>query len=494
MTKLRLRSILLLNAKAKGQKEMIELAEIRIELSPFMEKEGEGLSRLDICVRVDGYGVPEGGILAEIGESVAAADCCEIRDLVFASDEADRPVIFSVTHQETRPELHTIRFIAERPVEGAYCYRYSVLPRRAQEGDGCAPPFAFRAEEGGASGFGVAFLALPEFEKEQVAVRWNLGRMPDGSHGVCAFFEGEGEIRCSRDELWFAGFACGMLRRKTEGDLGVYWFGSSPFDVQETSGRLKQLFDCIRKFFGEREGLSYRIFVRRDPFADREKETAGYRSLLVDCSGRAMPAADSLTDLLSCGMTHSWIAMKDETAAAGRWYVDGCAAYYSLVLPLRAGLVTAEYVRQALERRAALYFGNPYRTLTNQEAGRLYWRDSAARQMFGARGFFYLVQTDGQIRRASQGKRSLDNLVLAMCAVPAERQTEKVYLRLLEEELGENGLGDYRRMAQGELQIPDEEMFDGLFSVRPTEEADDAGEGSCVRYHFRMRENEYKKR
>lgn len=442
---------------------------------------------VDLQVTVSGADTPAGGILAEMTETIVGVPCCETEGMVFAGADG-RQLEVRTTRQEASPHIHTIRYLADQPVNGTYSYCYRVYPRQVGKEGHSAPLFDFRREAGGVNGAGVAFLALPLFEQAQVSWQWDLSAMPQGAGAVCAFFEGDGSLTASRDTLLYSYYACGLYQKEADADFGMYWFAKPPFDVADAAARLRRLFAYMKDFFGEKEALPYRIFVRKDPFDDSGHGTAGQRSFLFGYSDKMAPTVDSLMDLLSHEMVHNWPTMSDEPAGAGTWYVEGCAEYYSIVLPLRAGITDLSHTERALNRRCEPYFGNPYRFMPNLEAGQIYWKDSAAQRMPYGRGFFYLARTDQQIRTASDGQRSLDDIVLALCAMPRGTQTEEDYLRLLRRELGEDGVRDFYAMKQGALMLPSADLFDGAFDVIQEEGPDDNGRENCIRCRFQLRQ------
>ena len=482
---------------------------MHIVCKPQPEPSCGSVAYIDVSVEVDRgeRRLAAGEILAEMTETIVGVPCCRMEGMTVrfpgssresaqgrasggsrAESAAQGLPEWEEVRQEASPHIHTVRFLAKKAAEGAYAYGYRVYPRQVGPEGHSAPLFDFRQEPGGVNGAGVAFLALPPFSQAQVRIDWDLSAMPEGSEAVCAYFEGSGELTASREELLYSYYACGALKKEACRDFGMYWFGEPPFDAAEAAGRLKRLFAYMKDFFGEAEEKPYRIFVRRDPFDDSGHGTAGQRSFLFGYSKAMAPTVDSLMDLLAHEMVHNWPTMRDEPAGTGTWYVEGCAEYYSVVLPLRAGITDGKHTEKALNRRADPYFGNPYRFMPNLELGKHYWEDSAAQRAPYGRGFFYLARTDARIRAVSGGKRSLDSLVLALCHSPAERQTEEEYRRLLKQELGEDGVREFDKMRQGTLMIPDRELFDGAFDILEETGPDDRGEGVCTRYRFRLRE------
>lgn len=477
--------------------------ELKIRCKPCWDEAGRTVGYMDIRVSVktapdeqpaaDKIASPpkddgrekEDVILAEIVEQIVGVPGCRTEGMRFSGPRGEIP--YREARQESSPHIHTIRYLAESEEVGEYEYEYRAFPRQVGPEGHSAPLFDLRREEGGINGAGVAFLALPAFETARVSVTWDMSEMPRGAEAVCAFFEGDGTLSASRDQLLYSYYGCGLLNKEAGGDFGMYWFGHPPFDAADAADRLRRLFEYMKDFFGEREEKPYRIFVRKDPFDDSGHGTAGQRSFLFGYSDKMAPSVDDLMDLLAHEMVHNWPAMEDEPAGLGTWYVEGCAEYYSIVLPLRAGITDPAHTEKALRRRCAPYFGNPWRYTPNLEAGKAYWKDSAAQRMPYGRGFFYLARTDMHIRRASCSQRSLDDIVLALCHIPGGRPTELCYRELLKKELGEDGLREYEAMCQGALMLPEEGMFDGAFWLRAEDGPDDTGEGSCTRYEFVLR-------
>src|SRR5262249_1002047 len=134
------------------------------------------------------------------------------------------------------------------------------------------------------------------------------------------------------------------------------------------------------------------------------------------------PTLDSMQSLLAHEMTHNWPAMEGEHGDTA-WYSEGAAEFYSLVLSHRAGVMTNADFMKEINERASGYYTNPYRTTANPEVAKHFWNDWAAQRLPYGRGFMYLVQVDAKIRAKSQGKRSLDDLVVEVYA--REKKQEK---------------------------------------------------------------------
>src|SRR6185437_2297425 len=95
-----------------------------------------------------------------------------------------------------------------------------------------------------------------------------------------------------------------------------------------------------------------------------------------------------------------------------------------------------------------------------------FWEDTRIRTLPYDRGAMYFAVLDGRIRRASGGKRSLDDLIREMvrrqrAGRPAD---DAAWLALVGHELGESGLRLHADMLAGKLMLPESGDFGPCFS------------------------------
>jgi predicted metalloprotease with PDZ domain len=166
-------------------------------------------------------------------------------------------------------------------------------------------------------------------------------------------------------------------------------------------------------------------------------------------------------------MAHTWPAMQGEHGDTA-WYSEGTAEYYSLALSWRAGAIPLEKVVKTLNERADAYYSNPYRALTNPQAAEKFWSDPVAQTVPYGRGWLYLVQTDAEIRQASKGQRSLDDVVkeLRRRQVAGKPYGIPQWLELVGQELGAaKAKAGYDHMVSGGLLVPLDAAFGPCLSV-----------------------------
>ena len=430
------------------------------------------ISSMDVSCRLSGLMISEGDALCTAQDVTVGIPFCPVEGEVrFTDDLGGLPA----TRGEDPPRasfVKTSSFFAGRSAQGDIRYAYRVLPRELPEGYTSSPYFDFRAEPGGANGAGLTFLMLPAKDMEatfELELFWDLEDMPEGSRGVWSLGAGDVTRAVSVQDALFSYYAVGNLNAEEEGDFGLYWFGTPPFDMAEVALRTKKLFRFMAGFFGDSEAC-YRIFARRDPFEKSGGGTAAARSFMFGYSAQTFLNVDDMQNLLAHEMSHNWPHMDDEPAGLATWYNEGCAEYFSVVLPYRAGLSSPEDVRSQVEDRAFKYYSNPMRALSNEALAALYWQDRRTQRVPYGRGFFYLANVDAEIRRASGGAHSLDDAVkeILLRRQSGGKPTPEDWLKIVSDLTGRDARPAYDAMAAGALIAPDPEIFGGMFAIEKT--------------------------
>jgi predicted metalloprotease with PDZ domain len=164
-------------------------------------------------------------------------------------------------------------------------------------------------------------------------------------------------------------------------------------------------------------------------------------------------------------MLHTWGPRLRPEGFQTQWFTEGTAVFYQRVLPLRAGLLTPERFLADLNETAVRYYTNSQIGAPNDEIGKRFWEDTRIRVLPHDRGAFYFSVVNDQIRKASGGKRSLDDVVLDL--VRRGRHGEILdgsgWVALLEKEVGPAARTTYDSMLAGGLMLPDSDAFGPCF-------------------------------
>jgi predicted metalloprotease with PDZ domain len=236
------------------------------------------------------------------------------------------------------------------------------------------------------------------------------------------------------------------------------WMGAPPFDPHPLMAWTNKLHGWMSGFFQDKAVPPYRVFLRYNPI-NAGGGTALTRSFLTTYG--ADTKGESLKGTLAHEMVHTWT-----DSDAGQWYGEGVAVHYQGLLPFRAGLLSPEAFLEDLNDTARRYYANPLNDTPDQEIAPRFWEDTRIRVLPYDRGGLYFAVLDGRIRRATGGKRSVDDLVLEMNRRRAAGQTtdDAAWVALVVEALGEDGRKLHQTMMAGGLMLPEADDFGPCFT------------------------------
>lgn len=438
-----------LRPAAPNAQRLIEWVEVNVVVQGLRAEAGQPLLRLPL-VSSNVQGV------ADALERLTVNDEAGVLALT-SSDEA------------TNPMTSYRRWSADRAVSGDVTVRYRVRVTNVPNMRGAAPPFEMRTEDGGVSGLGEMFIILPEGEGTyDVRVRWALDALTPGAVGLSSFGAGDiavDDVKTERlGEAFFMAGELGLYPDPTPGDgFFAAWQGQPPFDATEAMSWSADLYDDYLKFFREPGNPSYGVFIRRNlvnPGGGVELN----RSFVATFGDKT--DVEDLKLTLAHEMLHTFAgALDTPRGLESSWWSEGLATYYQRVLPYRMGHISADDFLKDLNTTAARYYTNALSDTPNAEIPARFWADTRVRVLPYDRGSMYFAVLDEQIRAASQGQRSLDDLLLA--AVEHRRQgqavTKAYWGDLLRGELGEAGPQGLEAMLNGALMLPGSSAFGACF-------------------------------
>jgi predicted metalloprotease with PDZ domain len=212
----------------------------------------------------------------------------------------------------------------------------------------------------------------------------------------------------------------------------------------------------------------YRVFLRTNPV--NPNGGVGLYSSFVATFDQNTKAKD-LELLLAHEMLHTFAPSLDEATdrlMSTQWFSEGLAIYYQRLLPLRAGLIEPADFLEDLNQTAGRYYTNALNNTPNDQIAPRFWEDTRIRVLPYDRGSMYLAVVNAQIRKASRGRRSLDDLVFALL----ERQRQgtsnspEVWIDLITKELGPAAKAEYESMLAGAVMLPESDAFGPCFERR----------------------------
>ena len=452
------------------------------ELTPV--REPGGIGRMHVRLTLFGADARAGDELARIRRRTVGVPGAEPLGTAVSDELGALP--FVLKEWEEYPVCY-LGVYAGRAARGPVVIEYDVAAGSRPDHGRHGPYFEWAAESGGVSGPGFAFLMAPAGFSGALSLVWHRERLEEGDRCVCTWGEGDLALEGPAELLTDCYYMLGPVRSVTEGEFGLYWLTEPEFDAQSLAAFTRDLFARMQAFFLDDRQV-YRVFMRED-HTETSGGTALRRSYMFGWNRRRQVSQVKRQILLAHEMVHNWPHLNDEPYGVTTWYSEGTAEYYSLVLPLRAGLISREQALRELQERTDAYYTNPTRHLSNMEAARAAWEDRRAQRLSYGRGLFYLAGADRRIRRASGGRVSLDDVVRALILKDRQGVTlgNQVYLDTVRGLCGLDETEALHAMCEGKDFAPDADSLDALFTVTPYDTAEQDTGKPAVSYRWGLR-------
>lgn len=213
----------------------------------------------------------------------------------------------------------------------------------------------------------------------------------------------------------------GDFRVLKAGTLRVAIRGAWRFRDADVLSMVKPIIESHNRFWGDAPSL-YLITVL--PIgAKPNTETAGGTGLGDAFAFYATPnmALDQhFRNGLAHEHMHTWIPLRvgrqspEDEGLAEAWLSEGFTDFYTYRLLARDGVAPLEEVVSAINEILLSYAFSSARNSTNAALGGAFWKDPAAQRMPYVRGLLVAAFADDRLRKASDGKRDLDDVMMAM--------------------------------------------------------------------------------
>jgi len=439
---------------------------ILILLKPEAPKAGK-IDVLDVSIQLSVGVVPAGAPLVRlplvtdnVKTSASALKKLEAKDDL-------GPLVLTSRDDPAGDEAYR-HWVAGRPVHGRLSLNYEVGIDDAPNARGAAPPLELRTEDGAFSGLLGTFAILPDSDHPyRLDLHWDFSAVAPGAIGVSTLGLGDASTPdpsppADLETNFVMGGALGREPAvpAADGFLSA-WQGSPPFDAHALMQWTHKLYAFDQTFF-ESRGKSYSVFLRYNPI-NAGGGVAIKSSFVGTFDQNTDPSDFKLT--LAHEMVHTFVGLMNESSAA--WYGEGIAVYYQRVLPFRAGLISRSDFLKDVNETAARYYADILNTTPNDEISARFWADTRVRVLPYDRGSLYFALVDEEMRKASKGARSLDDLVLAMLKRRREGLSVTVadWREAVTKALGPRGQADFDAMLAGKVISLPSDSFGPCFEL-----------------------------
>jgi predicted metalloprotease with PDZ domain len=436
-----------------------------VTLAPGPMDTAAGKGALAVTLRIPQADAPAGAPLLTLPVVIANTETVAHTLTGLTASDADGPV--ALQGRDDAPAIaYSRHWTSARAVRGDLVVRYTAPVDDAPPVRGSGPPYRLTTEGGGMSGVGNTFILVPEAKGPwRVALHWDLAKLPAGSTAMSSFGDGDQVLPPGpAARLQSALYMAGPMHRepaqvKPEG-FSAAWLGDPPFDPRPLMVWAGRLHGWMSRFFEDPAEPPYRVILRYNPI-NAGGGAALFNSFLLTW-GETAKDPEKLKGTLSHEMIHTWTA----TGLGGQWYGEGIAVHYQALLPLRAGLISPADFLNDLNATARRYYTNALNDTPDAEVAPRFWEDTRIRTLPYDRGSMYFAVLDGKIRRASGGKRGLDDLIREMVRRKraGEPADDAAWLGLITRALGEDGRRLHADMLAGKLMVPQSGDFGPCFA------------------------------
>jgi hypothetical protein len=312
------------------------------------------------------------------------------------------------------------RWRAQRPV--TFPVSVTFRARMWPPGTRTNPSYMLRSAEGAVSGQGSGILISPTDGVNYAArFRWDLSDLAAGSITTSGLTD-ENDVHAPLSTLSMNFFMAGPLHRyplNGERDgFAAYWHGTPPWDAPRVMDWVASMYEYMRKFWGETTPRRYRVMGRMLP-PPAFGGTALPNHFIINAPTGPRDTSDVGPLLLLAHETgHLFVRGLQNPGGGGpsnNWFTEGMNEYYAVALALRSGLAPLDLVLQQMNLQTRNYYTNPRRNMPADSIARTSpLTDGRAYTASYERGLLFWADMDARIRAASNGRRTLDSIMVPL--------------------------------------------------------------------------------
>lgn len=431
---------------------------IDVNLRPRADAEGD-VTHLDVELRVTALPVDDDGGRG-FRMPVDVYSHRNIADRVENVRAEDRNGELEVTPQDEEGIRHW-RLEGSPTPPVTIRYRSRVPPRRLVPG----PPIDLRTFADGVSGGGRGFLVLPSDSTGwHVRLRWDLDELPAGSSAVTSLGEGDVATEASLGDLLRSFLLAGPLGRYPESGtvdgFSGFWLGrKDSVDMRAEMAWAGDAYSKLGTFFGDTASTEYRVLTRVLPEPETSGGTSSVSSFMMQVPKPTDDEDGSATlprGMIVHEMIHGWVGGISGPGNT-QWFSEGVTTYMTARTGLVLGLEPVEDYAESVSGLAADYYPNPFRNVSADSAAEAFWIHKTGERLPYARGALYFFHLNHRIRQASDGARSLDDVLLEFFEARdrGEPATTEAWLDRVEAELGPEAVATFDSIVvEGTKTIP----------------------------------------
>jgi predicted metalloprotease with PDZ domain len=278
---------------------------------------------------------------------------------------------------------------------------------------------------------GNAFVIHPTSVRDDAPARFSLSGMPAGAT-FASDLEHQARGRAmTMSDLNESVLVGGDFRlMDVGGDARLAIRGQWPRDDAEWARVYSQIATAEREYWGTAAG-PFLVTVLPTPIMTEGASAVGGTGRSDAFAFFATPNADlkRIDKGMAHEMMHTWVPRRigklpDKDEQLHYWLSEGFTDWTSWRVMVRSGLWTAGDFATAFNEAVRDYDQSPAKIVNNSTVLEKFWTDSNVQRLPYRRGMLIATYWNHQVQRATQGKRSFDDVLLAMQRMAARTPSE----------------------------------------------------------------------
>jgi hypothetical protein len=305
-------------------------------------------------------------------------------------------------------------------------------------------------------GAGEALLALPTALDDQeiatsIHLRGPYWQEPKASAASSFGFGDDREVSAHGRDLRFATFLVGTIGHALfdtrEGHDEAAWLGYTSFDPRPISADVAAFRTAIREIFHESEGAPLTLLIVADGRTPGSFRVTRRASGILAHVGSGEPWSAPVRIAVATEVIHGWIGSRlwvgpggTGREAEGYWFSEGVARGLARDLLFRFGLITSTELLDEMHGLAGIVATSPRRKDSNATLGASA-KEPGVVPLLVARGALYAARVEALLRKKSQGKKGLPELLRALYDQAKDKRgplPESAWVDALGAELGDD--------------------------------------------------------
>ncbi len=240
------------------------------------------------------------------------------------------------------------------------------------------------------------------------------------------------------------------------------------FETDKLANWVEQIVRAERDFFSDHTDPWYLVTLTPLPASHPGSSSFGGTAVTncfaLYCTPNlnldpASPDFQRTMILLAHEYFHNWNGIKIPTAGkdpSTYWFSEGFTNYFARRVLFRAGLITAEQFLADLNSALRAYESNEFKLATNAVIAESFWSNHNVRDLPYRRGDMLAVFLDEQIRTQSEGRQSLDDLIVDLFRNPIAEHpmTTELLLDRISQFVDETVFDQIRQVVVAGAEVP----------------------------------------